>query len=362
MNITEFYETFGISKKDQKTLKSEKLFNLYQIPKKIKQEASTSDVEANATHQADILYMPIDPVTNEKYALVVCDVGGYRQTDAIPLKNRDAKTVLEAFKIIYGRGILTWPTVMIQIDGGSEFKGVVKNYFEDKDIVVRVGKRGRHQMQASVEAKNYIIGKALHMRMSAEEMITGAISRDWIDYLPKVITAMNKRLKDNTPSQETIIANRDKPIRVSGKGESVMLDEGTRVRVALDEPINVYDNSKLHGKFRASDIRFENDITTIKQIILRANQPIMYLTEKYPSVPYHTEQLQVVSEVENLPPESIIKRFEIEKIVGKRKVNNRIQYRIKWLNYGNNRNTWEGRKELIEDGNQNIIDAYEATL
>lgn len=109
MNITEFYETFGISKKDQKTLKSEKLFNLYQLPKKIKQEASTTDVEAGATHQADILYMPTDTQTKEKYALVVCDIGGNRQTDALPLNNRDAKTVLEAFKVIYSRGILTYP-------------------------------------------------------------------------------------------------------------------------------------------------------------------------------------------------------------------------------------------------------------
>ncbi len=47
-----------------------------------------------------------------RYALVVCDVGGKRETDAEPLRTKDAESVLKAFKIIYKRKLLKFPPLM----------------------------------------------------------------------------------------------------------------------------------------------------------------------------------------------------------------------------------------------------------
>ena len=57
---------------------------------------------------------------------------------------------------------------------------------------------------------------------------------------------------------------RDLP-RITTKDE--LLPEGTRVRVALDEPISVI-SKKLHGKFRTGDIRWDPEVKIIKKLML----------------------------------------------------------------------------------------------
>lgn len=325
-------------------LKKEKLRNLFKVPRKPKKYATVahSSVEKGCVHQADLLFMPND--ASFRYALVVCDVGGERQTDAEPLKSKSVEEVLAAFKTIYKRGILKPPKHTLQVDNGGEFHGAVKKYFKDKGIYIRYGKPDRHQQQASVESKNYIIGKALHMRMAAEELETGETTREWVEYLPRLIKALNKRLKKNSRK----FVGYDLPV-VAKKNEEI-IPEGTEVRIALDAPREVLTTgNKLHGKFRSSDIRWEREPTEIKQILLAAAQPVMYLTERYPHTAYLAEQLQIVPEDESDPPENMSKKFVVEKILKRKKEHNRIYYLIKWKNYSNAHNSWEPRTMLLED-------------
>lgn len=327
-----------------KDLKKEKLRNLYHAVRKPKKYATVmhSDVEEGAVHQADILFMPVDE--GYRYALVVCDVGGFRQTDAEPLKTKTAKEVLAAFKKIYARNVLNIPKYTLQVDSGTEFKAEVKKYFKDHNVYIRYGKPDRHQNQASVEAKNYIIGKALFMRMTAQELETGQKSTEWVEFLPKLIKALNKRLRKNS---RTFVGH-DLP--VDAKKNTELIPEGTSVRVALDAPREVLTTGqKLHGKFRAGDVRMEAEPTQIKQILLRPAQPVMYITERYPHTSYLAEQLQIVPDDENDPPESLIKRFVVERLIRRKKENNRIYFLVRWANYGPAYDSWEPRTMLLQD-------------
>jgi hypothetical protein len=49
----------------------------------------------------------------------------------------------------------------------------------------------------------------------------------------------------------------------------------------------------------------------------------------------------------------------IEKIIDKDKINGLVHYLIKWKGYDASHNTWQSRKQLIEDGVKHIIDEYE---
>ena len=124
--ITQYYKTSGLKKipKRAEVLKNEELFQLYKKPKKDKRAeiAHMNDIEPKAVLQADLLYLPDDK--GYKYALVCVDVGsGY--TDAEPLKERDAKAVLDAYKKITSREPLKGcPHYILQTDNGSEFYGV----------------------------------------------------------------------------------------------------------------------------------------------------------------------------------------------------------------------------------------------
>lgn len=351
-DVDDFYSSFGLITK-KKSLDNELLHNLYIAPKKPKNKNKPhiQDVEKGATQQADLLYLPDDE--GYKYALVVCDIGS-RLTDAEPLKKKDAEAVLKGFKAIYKRKILSLPDIMLQVDAGAEFKSAVKKFFNDKDIIVRVGKVGHHQSQASVEAKNHIIGKALLMRMTAQELHTGETSTEWVEFLPELIEKLNVRLQKNNVVKDRF----GMPIRCD-KFESELLDEGEKVRVALDEPRNITtDNSKLHGKFRAGDPRWEIKPTEVKTVLLRPDQPPMYLTKEYPHTPFVREALQKVTGLQNLPPTSMIRKFIVEKILKSKKVKGEIFYFIKWKGFDMSHNTWEPRTNMIKDVPK-LVEAFE---
>ena len=341
MDVDEFYKSFGIKKSAKGSLDNELLHNLYKKVSRIKDYPTSNQVTEGTTHQADLLFLPNDD--GYKYALVVTDVGS-RKLDAEPIKDKSNKTVLDAFKTIYKRKILDLPDIMLQVDPGTKFQGSVKKFFNDNNVIVRVGKAGHHQSQANVEAKNQMIAKALFLRMTAQELKTGEVSTEWVEFLPTVIKLLNERLQKN--NKKVDVSN--KPIKTN-KANKELLTEGTKVRVFLDEPRNVHDNTKLHGKFRTSDIRWEVQPTVIKQIILRPDTPPMYITEKYPHTTYLREQLQVVPENEKAPPDSMLKKFVVEKILKKRKNKNRIEYLVKWKGYSSDQNTWEPRTKLIKD-------------
>src|SRR5204862_2065343 len=91
-----------------------------------------------------------------------------------------------------------------------------------------------------------------------------------------------------------------------------LLSKGIRVRVKLDEPISVL-GKKLHDKFCTGNIRWDPEIQTIKKLILSPDQPPTYLLNGPHGrlgvswCAYTKKQLQIVSDNENPPPDSIIR-------------------------------------------------------
>jgi hypothetical protein len=325
-----------------KSGKTQKLDNLLTIPKKDNAK-NTPHIDVPSPHavqQADLLYLPNDD--GYKNALVVVDLGS-RKLDAEPLKSRSPKEVLKAFETIYSRKILHIPSTMMQVDGGSEFKGVVADYFKRNKVIVRVGRPDRHRQQALVENRNKTIGKFIHKRQLAEELRTGVTSREWIDDLPKIIKPMNKHY-ERKPNKDEISPS------PRCQGDSCnLISIGTKVRVILDAPRNITtDNKKLIGNFRASDMRWENIERTITNILITPNQPPLYVVSGINNAAYTRNQIQVIPEKEKLPKESVQKKYVIEKILERKKIKGKIMFRIKWKGYPLNQSTWEPRTELMK--------------
>ena len=95
-------------------------------------------------------------------------------------------------------------------------------------------------------------------------------SREWIKDLPKIIDAINRRA---APQPDT----KDKTVIC--KGDScILLSIGDKVRRALDVPKAATEKGEtLHGKFRASDIRWDPVIRTIENIYLNPGMPPLYV-------------------------------------------------------------------------------------
>ena len=291
-----FYDSLGISStfKDKKYLKDETLYQLYQKPKKEKGKAMPhfENNVAGQVQQADILYLPDD--NGYKFCLVVVDVADHK-IDAQQLKTITAESVLKGFKIIYKRGILKVPNYEIIVDRGSEFKGVVSSYFHTNKVIVKQAQGGRHRQVAIVEADNKIIGKAVHMRQTAQELETNEVNREWIEFLPLIVTKINEKLKRHL---QPFIFGDKHSIPIIPKNTKILMI-GDKVRVALDEPRSVAGNEKLHGGFRESDIRWEVKPTQINNILIHEKQPILYTIDGHNNVGYTRERLQLVNDPEN---------------------------------------------------------------
>ena len=350
--IDDFYSSLGIAKvkpQDKQHLEKETLYKLYKKPKKEKGKTMPhfENNVAGQVQQADILYLPDD--NGFKFCLVVVDVADHT-IDAQQLKTITAESVRNGFKIIYKREILKMPNYEMIVDRGSEFKGVVRTYFNNNNVIVKQAQGGRHRQVAIVEANNKIIGKAVHMRQTAQELQTNEVSREWVEFLPLIVSKINEKLKRHL--QPFIFGDKNS-IPIIPKNTQILLI-GQKVRVALDEPRSVVDDKKLHGGFRESDIRWEVKPTKINNILIHEKQPILYTVDGHKNVGYTRERIQLVDEPENKPPEKIIKMFIPEHFTDKRKVNNRVEYLVKWKDY--EKPEWTKLSDLRTDTNKKHID------
>jgi len=359
--MSDYYDTFVkklLSKKAQKELKSHELNKLFERPKKetkIEMPHFNSVMKPNIVQQCDLLFLPND--RGYRYLLVVVDTYDSR-TDAEPLKHKHTDDVLNAFKTIYKRGILKIPSMYIQCDDGGEFKGVVRDYFHSHRVMIRVGKVGRHRQQAYVESKNRLIGSIITKRMTAEELLTGERGYKWKDEIPKIIKMINEKLTHVHRDVDDKDGHLKPPI--IGGNEDV-LRENDKVRVMLQEP-KTLTGEKLHGKFRASDIRWEPEIRTVKNLQIAPNMPILYILDGTERVAYSRKQLQRASTDDVKPHSKVIREkvYIVEKILDMKKKNGKKYYKVKWRDYPVSQATYEPRSELVKnEGVRDLINSFE---
>lgn len=355
------YEQFGIS--DAKGKPKTMLQKLYEPVKRDKglNRPKFAYPDPGQIAQADVLFMPSDK--GYKYILVVVD-NGSRLIDAQPMKSKGSESVVKAFETIFSRNYVNKPKRKIEVDAGSEFKSGVTKYFQDAGIRVRVAETGRHRMQGLVERANQTLGTILHKRMSAQELLTGTTSREWVADLPELVKAINKYIKNREAKRKKKLFNDGEPICIDGSCE--LLSIGDKVRVALEFPIDVATGAKLHGKWRSSDIRWDPKVRVIREVLLQPNQPPLYLLDgtigprKITPVAYTKSQLQPISSSERLPDPKVVrgkpKQWIAEKLVDKKKIKNKWYYLVKWVGFTSKDNTWEPSSQLKKEIPQLVSD------
>lgn len=318
-------------------------------------------ITPNYIHQIDLLYLP-----NDKgfiYGLVVADQGS-RKIDVEPLKERNCPAILKALRTLYKRKILMAPHLVVT-DKGREFGKEFTDNLNDIGIEHRTVKAGRHRMVGIVESKNKLIGKLVHKLLLQVQVSSGISSSKWVEFIPLIVRLINKKVEENaeafTKRQDE---NKTKPQK-KNQQDIKILDVGDKVRVMLENPEDVH-GKRLHGKFRASDIRWDPTIREVRCMLTQPDLPIMYLldgnygSEKVEPVAYTYNQLQPVSSREKLPTpvfEEDENRHEIAAITNRDlDEEGNVIYLVKWKNLPKNKNTtWEPRSSLVDDLGENYM-------
>ncbi|GET50463.1 DDE-type integrase/transposase/recombinase [Rhizophagus irregularis DAOM 181602=DAOM 197198] len=307
-HLENYYKYYNLSGVPARILKGEEHYNLYKKPLKEKSTERPKVIvwKPNATHQADLAEMPVDP-KGFHYFLVVVEVAGKR-VDAEPLKDKTANRVLNGFVKIYRRNRIKPPTHRLETDSGSEFTNdQVRDFFLNSlGVMMRFGEPGRHKQQSYAERAIQAIQEPLLKRMVAQELKTGVTSVEWSEDFHNIVSKVNELWQRNPPDIPT-----GSP-KVSKKTD--LLSEGARVRVKLNEPISVLGVSRCA---------------------------------------YTRKELQVVPINEKPPPDSVIRgqpeRFVPEQILQHRIRKGQDQYLVKWERYPDTEATWEPADRLKED-------------
>lgn len=299
---------------------------------------------------SDLLFLPTT-TQGYKYALVVVDLAT-DEFDIEPLKNKEPKTVLAAFKSMFKRPHIKKPYASVRTDAGNEFKGVFAKYLYDESILHSVAKPGRHTQLANVESLNKQLGRLFNGYMNKMEEETGAAYRNWTDILGAVRTKLNAYRKKTYPADAPYTHNYQFPIILNNKNKYKV---GDMVYIKLDQPQDALGN-RVHGTFRAGDMRWDRIPRKITHMFYYAGHKsttYRYLVSDIKNATFSESQLKPAKEKEQ--------KWVVRSIIGKRKVRNKIEYLVWWKGFPKNEATYEPAESLKKQIPKLIAD-YEKSI
>lgn len=333
MKFEDILNKLKISEEYTKPVKKPKTFDTV--------KANTYPKE-NYNFMADLLFLPTTK-KGFRYLLVVVDLW----TDIFdiePLKNKEPQSVLDALKVMFKRKWLDKPYASFSTDGGGEFKGVLQKYLYNESIYHKVTKAFRHTQQGNVEMLNQQIGRLLNGYMNTKEEETGKQYNEWVEELPFIRNELNKYRKEKNK-------NKIKNVQKSKFLNEPKFKVGDTVIYQLDAPLNALGHRQSTANFRVGDYRYNVKQPRKIKNVLWYNNGWRYLLDGINNASYTEAQLKLSKDKDS--------KFEVKKILGKRKKGNKNEYLVWFKGYPKKSASWEPSKQLMEDGLKGMIEEYE---
>lgn len=333
----------GIDETYTKVAKKQKVFN---------KVSNNVPPIAHYNYMADLLHLPTTS-KNNKYLLVVVDLAN-NDFDFQEMTNNTSETTLKAFQDMFKRKYIKKPYASVRTDGGAEFKGDFDKWLKENNILHKTAVAGRHKQLANVESLNRQLGRLLVGYMNKIEVKTGKIFKDWDD--PKVLshirTKLNayrdKKLKSMEYYAEQAFKNPPN-YELAGKPKYKV---GDVVHYKLDHPESVLGHKQDTSNFREGDVRWNvKEPRKIVKVIYMNDPPYYrYMLQGLKNVSFNDTELMPSKETDN--------KYKVKKIIGMKKIKGVVNYLVWWEKYKKAEATYEPAKNLIEDGFEEEIKAF----
>ena len=317
-------------------------FTKVRIPqqKEFNQVKHNIPLEENINLMADLLFLPTTK-DGYKYLFVIVDLAT-NKFDAIPIKNKEAKTTKEALVKVFETSDYIDGAKAIRTDEGTEFKGVFSKYLYDNDILHKIALAERHTQLANVESLNKQLGRLLNGYMNTKEKQTGKTFREWDEILPKVIKDLNE-IREFKNKMSHPFFNPDKKPKFK---------IGDIVHEKLDHPENALGKKQPTSNFREGDFRYSTVPKQINKVIYMLDSPFYrYILSGCSQASFSENQL--------IRSQNKVPKYKVKAIIGDKWVGNKRQYLIWWQGYKKNESSWEPKENLLKDGLKDEIDEYE---
>ena len=313
--------------------------------------ATAQDIKstvATAPHKLlaiDLKDMQLHKIDGMEYIFGAVDLFS-RKLYAVPMKDKEDKTALAAFKKIHAK----IPDISaLKSDNGSEFvSDVFKAYVKSKGIKHVFSSSGKPSSNGAIEEKNKqlsrLIGKAILRNKDF----------NWVKRLPKIVKAINSTVNKETGKTaeqiEKAFKDKDEDLLKEVYAKEVA-NKSKRHKLSKQE----YEKGDQVRKYEPNEKYKGMNWTAQLFVIERVFTPQQgygvyeYTLKNDPDkMRYKNEELMKIKEVDNI--NEVVKRFEVSKIVSARIRDGKPAYEVAWVGYKKKADrTIEYEEELEKD-------------
>jgi transposase InsO family protein len=251
---------------------------------------------------------------------------------AIPLKNKTAKSVTEAFETLFKDGRIC---KKLWVDQGSEFYNKTLKKLLDKHNIILYSSLGDHK-SAVVERFNRTLREKMWLKFTANN------DRKWINILPSLLKSYNETkhrsikmtpIEASKPENEELVyfnMNNTKAIKIV----KPKLKVGDFVRI-----------SRIKGTFEKGYIpNWSRELFKVREVL--ETLPVTYHIDEYDGTniigAFYEQELQKTEDTET---------YLIEEILETKKVKGQTSHLVKWLGWNTKYNSWISDKDLKDLAN-----------
>ena len=310
----------------QKWLEAQETYTLHKPVKRKFLRRATITPGAHFQMQADLIDFSALKKFNDncKYILVLIDVFS-KVAQAIPLKNKNSSSVIEAFTELLQNTHFS----KLQTDRGTEFTNApFRRWLKEKHIELFHS----HNFDTKATIAERFIRT---LKEKLWRYFTHTNTRRYIEILPKLIHSYNHSFHRSI--QRT-------PASVDSKNQEEVWQTLYGDRVVKDPKWNVGDWVRLSinkARFRKGYLpAWTEEIFTIHRAF-RGSPPYYEIKDDHGEIiegTFYGEELQKVIKGDV---------FKIEKILKQRRRGKQHQFLIKWVGYPNSFNSWINEQDFV---------------
>jgi Integrase core domain/Chromo (CHRromatin Organisation MOdifier) domain len=248
---------------------------------------------------------------------------------AIPIKNKEKKTVTNAFKSILTRS--KRKPKKIHSDKGVEFLNKLFQQLLFKNMI------GFYTTENDTKA---CVVERFHRSLKSRmwKYFTFKNTRIYIDVLPDLMIAYNKSFHRSIQMSPYNVNKKNSSKVLSNLYKGDKPKQNYKLKINDKVRISKYKNIFAKG-YKAN---WSKELFVITEINRKQSPTVYHITDLNGELikgSFYAEELQKVIKNDNI--------WQIEKIIKRRTKNNKKQYFVKWKGYPSNFNSWISSTDIV---------------
>ena len=257
-------------------------------------------------YQFDLLYMPSGTLYGNKYKYILAGIDAASRFKVVrPLRTKQARDMAEMIADIYKVGPLKYPKIF-QCNNGSEFKGEVTKMEKQEVKIQRVTTKCKHTHTAFVEALNKILAERLFKVQDAQQLNDPEkVSARWAKHLYGLVDELDDTTTEMIGLKPNDAIKLDKVLLVKQEAyppEEVLPEDGL-YRYLLQPGEEHHDQ-----RHRATDRIWSKGTYRLREVVENPGNRVMYYLLNGPERAFVSEELMLIPEDTELPPDYVYVR------------------------------------------------------